>query len=168
MTPNRPGCLASTSTDTVISVETDPSGWQVALTKALVSPRRNKADEPVVLAGAEGRLSGRPLVGAVEVLAVRIAEMDAERLNDRAGAVIEQELPSMCGGPNVTSLAGKPTATPTAWSRSTDQPTSSRSFSASETSSTICSSGSLSVSGWPFDFCQAWAALSTAASSSPR
>ena len=49
-----------------------------------------QADEPVVLAGAEGRLGGRPLVGAVEVLAVRIAEMNAERLNDRAGAVVEQ------------------------------------------------------------------------------
>ncbi len=43
MAPNRPGCLASRSTEAVISVETDPDGWQVTLTKALVSPRRNKA-----------------------------------------------------------------------------------------------------------------------------
>ena len=41
MTPNRPGCRASTSTDTAISADR-PSGWQVALTKALVSPRRKK------------------------------------------------------------------------------------------------------------------------------
>src|SRR5260370_29226748 len=49
-----------------------------------------QGDEPVVLAGAKGRLGGGPLVGAVEALALRIAEMNGERLNDLAAAVIEQ------------------------------------------------------------------------------
>ena len=43
MALNRPGCLASMSTEAAISVETEPEGWQVTLTKALVSPRRNRA-----------------------------------------------------------------------------------------------------------------------------
>ena len=70
--------------------------------------------------------------------------------------------PSVCGAPNVTSLAGTPTAKPTALSRSTDQPTASRSFRACETSSAVCSSVSVSVGVWPFDFCQACVALRTA------